>query len=164
MNPPILYRKRLIPDECIRLDRDTVLECSEDILITAWQAIHPRKDLARGISAFFWKEGVKVSKFYDHQNRLICWYCDIITHDYDSETNTYVMTDLLADVLLFPDGRIQVVDLDELADAVEQGLITEELMLASLRRLNDLLQKIYQGQFHEYQSYIEQVEEAQRTA
>lgn len=158
MNSPVLYRKRLIPAECVLLDKDKVIRCTDDYLITTWDTIRPKKDLSHGISAFFWKQGVKVSKFYDHQNRVICWYCDIITHEYQPETNTYITIDLLADVLVYPDGQVKVVDLDELADAVEQKLISQELLLTALRQLNTLLEHIYSGRFAEYQSYIEEIE------
>lgn len=158
MKTPILYRRRLIPDECVLLDKDQVLVREEDHLITSWKTIRPKKDLCRGISAFFWDKGVKVSKFYDHKDQLICWYCDIMTYSYESETDTYTMIDLLADVLVYPDGSVKVVDLDELADTVEKGLISEELLLISLRHLNSLLELIYSGHFHELQNYIEAAE------
>ncbi len=157
MNSPVLYRKRLIPAECVLLDKDKVIRCTDDYLITSWDTIRPKKDLKRGISAFFWKQGVKVSKFYDHQDHLICWYCDIITHEYHPETNTYITIDLLADVLVYPNGQVKVVDLDELADAVEQHLISQELLLTALRQLNTLLSHIYSGKFSEYQKYIDEV-------
>ena len=160
MNSPVLYRKRLIPAECVLLDKDKVIRCTDDYLITTWDTIRPKKDLSHGISAFFWKQGVKVSKFYDHQDRLICWYCDIITHEYQPETNTYITIDLLADVLVYPDGQVKVVDLDELADAVEQHLISQKMLLTALRQLNTLLDHIYSGKFAEYQSYIEEIEKA----
>ena len=145
MNSPDLYRKRLIPAECVLLDKDKVIRCTDDYLITSWDTIRPKKDLSHGISAFFWKQGVKVSKFYDHQDRLICWYCDIIATKYDAATDTFTFTDLLADVLIYPSGLIKVVDLDELADAVEQKLITTEQLLDSLRKLDALLRLIYDG-------------------
>ena len=142
----------------ILLDKDKVLVREEDHLITSWNTIRPKKDLCRGISAFFWEKGVKISKFYDHQNNLLCWYCDIMTYSYDKETDTYTMVDLLADVLIYPDGSVKVVDLDELAEAVEKGLISQELLLISLRHLNSLLELIYSGHFHELQKYIEEAE------
>ena len=70
----------------------------------------------------------------------------------------YITIDLLADVLVYPDGQVKVVDLDELADAVEQKLISQELLLTALRQLNTLLEHIYSGRFAEYQSYIENAE------
>ncbi|MDO4632550.1 MAG: DUF402 domain-containing protein [Eubacteriales bacterium] len=158
MKIPVLYRRRLIPDECVLLDKDEILYRDEHLLITRWKTIRPKKEFSSGISAFFWDKGLKVSRFFDAEHHHVCWYCDIITHEYDAATDTYTMIDLLADVLLYPDGSVRVVDLDELADATEQGLISQELLLLSLRRLNDLLALIYDGRFHELQKYIEDAE------
>ena len=154
MTPPILYRKRLIPDECILLKDDILLYRDEDILVTKWNTIRPKKDLHHGMSCYFLKKGIKVSKFCDEADRLLYWYCDIISHTWDPETDTYVFTDLLADVLVYPDGFVKVLDLDELADATAEGLLTEVQLEKSLRRTNWLLELIYSGRFGELQKYI----------
>ena len=70
MDKPILYRKRLIPQECVLLKDDVILECSEDIILTKWCALKPKKYLHHGYSCYFPKEGIKVTrkdknKFYD---------------------------------------------------------------------------------------------------
>ena len=113
MKRPILYRKRLIPEECILLKDDELLYRDEKKIITRWNTLHPKKDLDHGFSCYFLDKGIKVSKFYKADGSLICWYCDIVSHSYDEATDTYIFTDLLADVLVYPDGRIKVVDLDE---------------------------------------------------
>ena len=107
-----LYRKRIIPQECILLEDDEILYLDQEVIITKWNTIHPKKTLHHGYSCYFMERGFKVSKFYDHDNKLISWYCDIISHTFDKATNTYVFTDLLADVILYPDGFVRVVDLD----------------------------------------------------
>lgn len=140
---PTLYRKRLIPNECVRLDRDEILMRSEQILVTRWHTIRPKKELDHGVSCFLLNKGWKISRFLTKDNQLICWYCDIIDWTYDPDSDTYVFTDLLADVLLYPSGEIHVVDLDEIADALEQGLLTQTQVCLCMRRLNALLQEIY---------------------
>lgn len=142
---PTLIRKRLIPLETLRLERDVVIHRSDRLLVTRWTTIKPKKELHHGSSCFLLKEGWKVSRFIDHQGNLICWYCDIIATKYDAATDTFTFTDLLADVLIYPSGLIKVVDLDELADAVERKLITTEQLLDSLRKLDALLRLIYDG-------------------
>lgn len=159
MKTPILYRKRLIPDECIRLDQDLILFRDDQVIITSWNTIRPKKTLHHGLSCYFLKEGVKVSKFYDQQGRLISWYCDIVSHTYDPVTDTYIFTDLLADVIVYPDGVCRVVDLDELADAFADGLLSSQMLQAALRQLDWLLGLIYHGGFSRLQSYIERQEE-----
>ena len=100
------------------------------------------------------KKGFKVSRFYGHENQHVCWYCDIIDTAYDAELNAYTFTDLLVDVILTPDGSIKVVDVDELADAMENKLISQSMLLRALRRLDYLLSIIYQDRFGDIQREI----------
>ena len=159
MNAPTLYRRRLIPSETLLLKDDVILYHDEHRIVTRWSTIRPKKDLHHGFSCYLLDKGVKVNKFYNHNHELICWYCDIVSHSYDPASNTYIFTDLLADVLVYPDGRLKVVDLDEMADAVEQGLLSQEMLLKGLRRTNWLLSRIYDGTFSEIQDYINQVDQ-----
>ena len=57
------------------------------------------------------------------------------------------MTDLLADVIIYPDGFVKVVDLDELVTALEARSISLDTLKASLNKLNKLLNVIYAGNF-----------------
>lgn len=150
-----LYRKRLIPDECILLKDDRLLYRDDHIIVTAWDAIHPKPELHHGFSCYFLDDGLKVSQFYRSDDSLRYWYCDIIDHEYSNTGEELVVTDLLADVILYPDGTYKVVDLDELADAHEQGLISGTLLERSLRRLNRLLTLIYENRFHELTDQLE---------
>lgn len=158
MNEIRLYRKRIIPEECILLENDVILHADHEVLITKWDTIRPKKTLHHGYSCYFLERGFKVSKFYDHDNNLISWYCDIVRHTWDKETNTYIFTDLLVDVIVYPDGFVRVVDLDELADAARDGLITPDDMQLALRRTDKLLSLIYKGAFARLQKYIDDYE------
>lgn len=158
MNTPALYRRRLIPAELLLLKNDVVLYRNERCIVTRWNTIRPKKDLHHGVSCYLLQEGVKVSKFYTQDNKLICWYCDIVTHSFDEATDTYIFTDLLADVLLYPDNSIKVLDLDELADASENGLLPNDLLLYGLRRANWLLSLIYSGSFSKIQAFMDEHE------
>ncbi|MDE6212731.1 MAG: DUF402 domain-containing protein, partial [Lachnospiraceae bacterium] len=81
--------------------------------------------------------------------------CDIVDYDYDEKTDTYVITDLLADVIIYPDGFVKVVDIDELATARDAGLLNDEMLKKSLLTLNHLLQIIYDGGFEDLQHPLE---------
>ena len=153
-----LYLKRIIPEECILLKDDEVLYHDSEVIITKWNTIHPKKTLHHGYSCYFLERGFKVSKFYDHDGNLISWYCDIISYSYEEEDNAYTFTDLLVDVIVYPDGFVRVVDLDELADAARDGLISAEQMQLALRRTDKLLSVIYKGAFGKLQKYIEDQE------
>lgn len=152
---PILYRKRLIPEECVLLKNDRFLYRDEKIIVTVWNTLKPRKDIHHGRSCYYLQEGIKVSRFYDDTDTLLYWYCDIVDYDYDEKNDTYIITDLLADVIVYPDGFVKVVDLDELAAARQSGLLGEDMLNKALLTLNHLLQIIYDGGFENLQKPLE---------
>ena len=153
-----LYRKRIIPEECLLLKGDKLIRVDDEVIITSWTTINPKTEFSHGCSCYFLKQGFKVSKFYRHDNTLLYWYCDIVDYDYNEAENSLTVTDLLGDVILYLDGQIKVVDLDEMADALEKGLISQELLCTALRRLNDLLTMIYRDKFDRLQSPLELLE------
>lgn len=157
MADPILYRKRLIPEECILLKDDRILVRDDDKIITGWNTIRPRKDLHHGYSCYCLREGFKISKFYREDGSLLYWYCDIVSYEHHPDTDTYIVTDLLADVIVYPDGFVKVVDLDELVTALNEKLISEDTLKTSLFNLNNLLEIIYAGEFNRLQEPIEKV-------
>lgn len=138
-----LYRKRIIPDECILLKDDEILETDEDYIVTKWRTLKPRRDFSYGYSCYFLKLGFKISKFYRNDNTLLYWYCDIVDYSYNKENDTLIVTDLLADVVIYPDGYTKVLDIDELAVALEKNLCPPETVTLALKRLNTLLNMIY---------------------
>lgn len=154
MNAMQIYRKRLIPAECILLKDDVIVEANEEVVITKWKTLNPKAAFSHGASCYFLKSGIKVSKFYRADGSLLYWYCDIVDYDYQADTNTLTVTDLLADLIIYPDGRVKVLDLDELAEAMERGLISSELMCACLRRLHDLLSIIDRDKFDRLQAKL----------
>ena len=154
MTNPTLYRRRIIPNECILLKDDIILSCDEDRVITKWNALHPKKDLHHGASCYFLKEGFKVSKFCREDDSLLYWYCDIVDYNYDPAENKLIVTDLLADVIIYPDGFVKVVDLDELVTALEDRSISLDTLKASLNKLDKLLHIVYSGDFSTLSDYI----------
>ncbi len=142
-----LYRKRFIPNEFKRLKDDKILYMDDNIILTSWSSFHPRPDFASGISAYYRKEGFKISRHYGADGSFTRWYCDIILES--KSEDGLIFSDLLIDVVIFPDGTVRVVDLDEAADALEQGLITADMLTRALRSADKLLSCIYQGRFSE---------------
>ncbi len=150
-----LYRRRFIPDEKILLKDDVIVSLNDDRLVTKWSVLTKRHDFTHGSSCCFLKNGWKISKFLDDNNKLVYWYCDIIEPEYNSEENSYTINDLLIDVIIYPDGRVEVVDVDEAALALRDNIMPKELVIKSLERLNALLQVIYSGRFELYSSFAE---------
>ncbi len=145
MNQPILYRKRVIPNECILLKDDTILQCDDNTIVTSWHAIHPRSDLSHGYSCYYLKRGYKISKFYRADSTLMYWYCDIVNYKQGTEENSLIVEDLLADVVIYPDGKIRILDLDELSEAFESKLIDEKQLKMALTSLGNLMDAIYEN-------------------
>ena len=157
MNYPVLYRKRFIPDECVKLKDDEILKLDDSVIITKWKALKKRCDISSGYSCYYLKDGYKVSKFLKEDNSLLCWYFDIITYDRDTESNTLTVIDLLADVKIYPDGKMKIDDLDELSEAFEKKLIDESLLKKSLLSLNRLLNEIYENGISSLTAPIENI-------
>lgn len=154
MEYPILYRERLLPKECIHLKDDEIVSYDEKRMVTKWKALKPRKDLHHGFSVYFFEEGYKVSKFLREDGSLLYWYCDIIDARYEKENNALIVRDLLADVIIMPDGFVKVVDIGEMADLYEEGALTKEDMGKALRSLDALLTIIYDGRFSELSKFM----------
>lgn len=154
-----LYRQRVIPSECILLDSDHIISHDKDHLITCWKTLRPKKEFDHGSSLYDFIHGLKISKFYNSAGALLYWYCDIVSYRYEEETNSLYVKDLLADVILYPDGHFHVVDLDELSLAYKEDQITKEEMLTCLCQLNYLLDCIQSGNFSALQDVLTRAEE-----
>ncbi len=152
---PTLYRKRIIPDECVKLKDDVILYMDKDVLLTKWQTLKPRSDFHHGYSLYMLGEGIKVSKFLREDDSLYYWYCDIVEYSEDKEDNSMTVTDLLVDITIDEDGRIDVLDVDELSEAYERGLITDEQFHRSVKRLGNLLNTIHEGSFERFTDFID---------
>lgn len=155
---PSIYRKRMIPDECVLLKDDVILEMNEDIIITKWNTLKPRRDFHHGYSCYYLNMGIKVSKFYRDDNTLLYWYCDIVDYKYEEKDNSLIVTDLLADVVIYPDGFVKVLDVDELAIALEKNICPVDLVIKGLKRLDNLLSFIYDDKFDILTNHIERIE------
>ena len=155
MSRPRLFRRRFIPDENIELKDDMILALEPNLIITSWNVLKPRRDISRGVSAYFIDKGIKVSKVFDNAGQMVYWYCDIIETHYDEKENTYTFNDLLIDVVVYPDGQVEVLDRDEFADAMEQGILSVGTIAHAMRATDDLLHTIYAGEFEKYTHYID---------
>ncbi|MCR5527031.1 MAG: DUF402 domain-containing protein [Lachnospiraceae bacterium] len=147
MSQPTLYRKRIIPDECIPLNDDEILYIDEKIIVTRWKTLHPKENFTHGLSCYFLDEGYKVSKFLNSCERLVYWYCDIVDYTYDKAEDTYVFRDLLVDVIVYPDDFVKVTDIDEFEQSIENGVLKTADVTGALKSLSKLLDIIYGGKF-----------------
>lgn len=152
-----IYRRRIIPEECIPLESDIIVSQDDETLVTRWNTLHPKASFSHGCSCFFLNEGIKVSKLYRSDNTLLHWYCDIVEYTWGPQEGVLTYTDLLADVVVHPEGSVKVLDLDELAEAVERNLLTKEQTTSCLRSLHHLLTLVYREKFDRLQAPLEKL-------
>lgn len=153
-NIPKMYRRRFIPNEKVLLKDDVIIELNNDFIITKWKVLKKRSDFSHGASCYFLNDNFKVSKFINENEDILYWYCDIIDWKYDSSENSYTFNDLLIDVVVYENGFVKVVDIGEVSDALERGLIDISLAKKALDITDNLLNIIYSGKFDVYKNYI----------
>ncbi|ADQ04171.1 protein of unknown function DUF402 [Caldicellulosiruptor owensensis OL] len=152
-----LIRKRFYPEEEIDISSDQIVYLDEQVLVTKWLPIKKREDIKWGASCIYFDKGIKISKVYGHDDRLIYTYCDIINTRKDKEK--IVTEDLLVDVVVYPDGSYRIMDIDELVMLRKENKISEEIVLDALQKLNFLLNDIYNGfELDKVEKYIEKKE------
>ncbi|MBO4766428.1 MAG: DUF402 domain-containing protein [Lachnospiraceae bacterium] len=152
-----IFRKRFCPKECIELSDDVRLFTGEHLLLTSWRTLRPKKELSHGTSLYLPEDGLKISRFLRADGSLLYWYCDIIDAEPGEEGGT-VFTDLCVDVVVYPDGKLQVWDLGEAGDVLARGEIPPELLAEALRRTDALLRIIYRGRFPMLQKVLTDAE------
>ena len=134
-----IYRKRFIPDEIVDISNDEVIKKTDDLIITKWIPIKPREDIGSGVSYTFFKEGYKISKFYNKNGEFLFWYCDIIDYEYNKEQDIYTFIDLLVDIKIYPDKKMELLDFGELQEAYDNKLISGKILLKAINNLNKLV-------------------------
>ena len=158
METPKLYRKRYIPEEKILLKDDIIVTIDTEKVVTKWNVLSPVHPFTHGVSCYFIKEGFKISKFLDADDKVVYWYCDIIETEYDESENAYTFTDLLIDVIIENNGFVKVVDLDEIAQAMDMEILTNEQIKYAVIKADKLLNLIYSGSFDKYKAIVDAVE------
>ncbi len=155
MNNLTLYRKRLIPDECILLKDDIIVHADNDVIVTTWHSLKKRKDIGTGISLYLMNQGIKASKFYSNNGDFLYWYCDVVDYVVDKEANSVTTIDLLADVIVYPNYFVKVMDLDELSEAHKTGLINDDQLHKALEITNILVSGDVKENFDRFQIIID---------
>lgn len=95
------------------------------------------------------KEGLAVLEdIRPHRTDRWRWYIHLADFAFHTELDCWVMKDLFVDVVIAPDACLhQVDDLNDLALALEMGLITPAKAAEVLRRTDGLINGIVKGAF-----------------
>ncbi|MBD3922135.1 DUF402 domain-containing protein [Paenibacillus sp. PR3] len=93
---------------------------------------------------------------------VVQWYFDIIHSTALSPDGIPLINDLYLDYIHLPDGTTIVKDMKELAKALQDGIITEDLHDLALREGNKLLEEINSGShylIHHTEMYLDGLQE-----
>jgi len=149
-----LYRRRFIPNETIELRNDQIIRADDSIIVTKWNTIKPKAGFSHGVSCYFLGLGWKISRFLNDSGECVYTYCDIIEPIRDADENSILINDLLVDIIVYNNGEVKVVDLGEVAEALENGLIDAGTAAKALRRTDELLGVIYEGRLDEFTGFL----------
>lgn len=150
-----IYRKRFLPDECVKLKDDIIIENNEKYLITKWIPIKPRLDIKRGVSIVVFDKNIKISKIIDNNDEIVYYYIDIIVCDL--QFNKIVTVDYLLDIIYYEDMTIKILDLEELYKAKEKNIISKNIFDDAIKYLNNALNLIYSKEILEYIDKIKNI-------
>lgn len=145
-----IYRKRYVPNEIVDISGDEVVYRDSEKLITKWKPIKPREDFGSGESCVYFKHGWKVSKFFNTDGSLKYWYCDIINYEYYESEDKYIINDLLLDVIVYEDEHYEILDEQELEEALKDGIVTKEIAEEARMKLENLIRVIEANKFKEF--------------
>lgn len=88
-----------------------------------------------------------ITAMYDDRGQLVEYYIDIcLPYRFDEQGHAY-FDDLYLDIVLYPDGHIDLLDEDELEDAFNHGQVSQAQYETAYRVRADLLLKIQAGTF-----------------
>lgn len=90
------------------------------------------------LTYYFVKKGFTISKVFQRTGEFLYYYCDVMEMRQTGRLK-YVMVDLLFDLIIYPNGRYHLIDIDEFADAVEKGVLRKRQQVHALRTLDRMI-------------------------
>ncbi len=114
---------------------------NSDIKITTPQGLVIIDNYFKLLEFYNYNSKVKLSAFYDNNNKIIEWYFDI-AREIGKENGIPFEDDLYLDVVVKPDGTITLLDEDELKLALDKNEITNEEYNMAYSEANKLLSKL----------------------
>lgn len=142
-----LLKHKLVPQGTVDITNDKILFFDGNFLVTQWKPENSNMNISSAISLVSIKDGYQISKKFDSNNKFVYWYCDIVKTKWTKETSCLEITDLIIDLVVFPNYQVNCIDLDELTDAKEKGLISSMDFNWAKESSLKLLQKVIEGEF-----------------
>lgn len=140
-----IYKHKLVPQETQDITQDHWIYRDEHWMLSTWSPAHSDMKVVKAVSIFDLEHGWQLSQKFDAQGQLKYWYCDIIA-SYSQDGDLHIV-DLILDVVLFPDGVIQVVDMPEFQNYVPQTPQEVEWLETAPTKLQTLIHQILLNDF-----------------
>lgn len=141
------YKMKLTSNKLEDISDDKVLFQNDEIMVTDFSPKSSSMGTSRVLSFCLFKNNWQISANFDQEGHFRYWYCDIVDYSVNRENNSLTITDLAADVAVFPDNYVSVMDLDELGELIDTESISKEMSVKALKSAQALLKLVYDGQF-----------------
>lgn len=148
---PNMERERVYSDygKPNKLLNDVMIYRDKKLLVVRWKTINEKTEFAKGISFYFAEEKIKISALYKENGDFVKYYCEVVEVDYNNDIHKYIFRDLIVDVNLYENGKYEVLDEDQLNDALKDkknDKVTPDKSDEILAVKDDILRKIHEGQ------------------
>lgn len=87
-------------------------------------------------------KNIAVSVAIDNKDNILEWYIDIAKESALTEEGIPYINDLYLDVILYPSGEIEMLDQDELQEALDNNDITKEDFDLAYKVSNEIIKQI----------------------
>ncbi|SDW86719.1 Protein of unknown function [Marininema mesophilum] len=87
---------------------------------------------------YFVKKGYTISKVFLKSGEFLYYYCDVMEMRQVGRLR-YVMVDLLLDLIVYPDGRYHLIDVDEFSAAIDKGQLKKRQQVHTLQTLDKMI-------------------------
>ena len=156
---PITIQYRRLPNRIARFDGILLEETKDQLIVEHRVRVrNPRRAFGRVVFAngylvvwfIFRGKWYDIGKFYDRKGSFTGYYCDIIrpiARLLSSPAETSIITDLFLDLWISREGRFDVLDEDELEDALAKRVISVPLARWARKELNALIRWTKTGRF-----------------
>ncbi|PIQ25588.1 hypothetical protein COW36_21330 [bacterium (Candidatus Blackallbacteria) CG17_big_fil_post_rev_8_21_14_2_50_48_46] len=127
-----IRKQKLHPVREVNLSGDTWLHQDEHLCVSYWHLPRTESDqVAHTLTLTIFDEAIQIHSKHNAAGERLYWYCDLL--EVKRDEGGWHLTDLLLDVVVFPDGSTRMLDLGELAEALEEGGIHPQQAAQALR-------------------------------
>lgn len=89
-----------------------------------------------------------LTTMFDANGQIVQWYIDICDATGVDERGIPWYDDMYLDIVVLPSGEVELIDIDELEEALQQGAVTEKQYEQAWKVAEHLLQELKEGSFH----------------